>query len=136
MLSEKLTTKMYASKNLAQLNFCSYLVSGSKRIKYGLYLPFTSVKPRGGMWGCNWAVYKEDLEAINGFNEQYTKAGIGEDVDVEWRLNQAGIFFNSVRHHCIVAHLHHKSNYSNEDVAFNQAILDKKKATSLQPPSP
>ncbi|MBT8326490.1 MAG: glycosyltransferase, partial [Bacteroidia bacterium] len=49
MVSPKLTTKMYASKNLKDLNFCSYVFSGSKRIKYSLYLPFTPIKPRGGM---------------------------------------------------------------------------------------
>ena len=127
MLSEKLTEKIYQFKNLSKLNLCDFLLHGCKRIKYGLYLPFTAVKPRGGMWGCNWAIYKQDLESIDGFDEQYTKAGIGEDVDVEWRLNQRGIFFNSVRHHCLVYHLHHESNYSDDDVAFNQAILDQKK---------
>ncbi len=129
MLSESLTKKIYSSKNLSKLNVCDFILHGCKRVKYGLYLPFTKVKSRGGMWGCNWAVYKTDLEAIDGFDEQYTKAGIGEDVDVEWRFNQHGIHFNSVRHHCLVYHLHHESNYSDDDVAFNQAILDKKKAS-------
>jgi O-antigen biosynthesis protein len=38
--------------------------------------------------GCNMAFRREALEAINGFDLQYRKAG--DDVDVCWRLQQAG----------------------------------------------
>jgi hypothetical protein len=38
--------------------------------------------------GCNMAFRREALLAINGFNPQYRKAG--DDVDVCWRLQQAG----------------------------------------------
>ena len=38
--------------------------------------------------GCNMAFRREALEAINGFDAQFRKAG--DDVDVCWRLQQAG----------------------------------------------
>jgi O-antigen biosynthesis protein len=38
--------------------------------------------------GCNMAFRREALEAINGFDPQYRKAG--DDVDVCWRLQHAG----------------------------------------------
>ena len=38
--------------------------------------------------GCNMAFWREALEAINGFDAQFRKAG--DDVDVCWRLQQAG----------------------------------------------
>src|SRR5207237_5750286 len=38
--------------------------------------------------GCNMAFRRESLLAINGFDAQYRKAG--DDVDVCWRLQQAG----------------------------------------------
>jgi GT2 family glycosyltransferase len=38
--------------------------------------------------GCNMAFRREALEAINGFDPQYRKAG--DDVDVCWRLQQVG----------------------------------------------
>jgi GT2 family glycosyltransferase len=38
--------------------------------------------------GCNMAFRRSALEAINGFDTQYRKAG--DDVDVCWRLQQAG----------------------------------------------
>jgi len=40
--------------------------------------------------GCNMAFRREALEAINGFDPQYRKAG--DDVDVCWRLQQAGFW--------------------------------------------
>jgi GT2 family glycosyltransferase len=40
--------------------------------------------------GCNMAFRREALEAINGFDSQYRKAG--DDVDVCWRLQQAGFW--------------------------------------------
>ncbi len=126
MLGPKFTDKVY-KQSIDQFSFINLLFSDSKRVKYGLFLPFFGIQKRSGMWGCNWAIYKSDLLAIDGFDEQYTRAGIGEDVDVEWRLNEAGIFFSSVRHHALVYHLHHESNYSDDDVNFNKAILAKKK---------
>jgi O-antigen biosynthesis protein len=38
--------------------------------------------------GCNMAVYKQALDGIGGFDPIFTKAG--DDVDVCWRLQQAG----------------------------------------------
>ena len=40
--------------------------------------------------GCNMAFRREALEQINGFDPQYRKAG--DDVDVCWRLQQAGMW--------------------------------------------
>jgi hypothetical protein len=40
--------------------------------------------------GCNMLFRREALEAINGFDPQYRKAG--DDVDVCWRLQQAGFW--------------------------------------------
>ena len=40
--------------------------------------------------GCNMAFRREALETINGFDFQYRKAG--DDVDVCWRLQQAGFW--------------------------------------------
>src|SRR5262249_46628665 len=42
--------------------------------------------------GCNMAFRAEALRAINGFDPQYRKAG--DDVDVCWRLQQAGLWIS------------------------------------------
>ena len=64
---------------------------------------------------------------INGFDEDYKTAGIGEDVDLEWRLQRVGVKFKSIRFEAIVYHLHHTENYSTIDVAVGSKQLEEKK---------
>jgi GT2 family glycosyltransferase len=42
--------------------------------------------------GCNMAFRREALESLNGFDPQFRKAG--DDVDVCWRLHQAGMWIS------------------------------------------
>ena len=127
MLSEKLTNKILASGNLSLLNFPELVFSGSGKLKYAVYLPFVKSFRETGIWGCNWGIMKKHLLAVNGFDEDYVKAGYGEDVDIEWRLKNNGIRLLSVRFGAIVYHLHHKANYSEEDLRFNFILMEKKK---------
>ena len=127
MLSEKLTHNILTSQRLNLLNFSHLVTSKSKRVKYSLYLPFIKSYRETGIWGCNWGIYKKHLIEINGFDEDYVKAGVGEDVDIEWRLKQNGIKLKSIRFGAIVYHLHHKVNYSGDDVRHNFKLFDKKK---------
>jgi GT2 family glycosyltransferase len=71
--------------------------------------------------GCNFSCSKEDLLAINGFNEDYVQPGAGEDTDLEWRFQQAGIRLKSVRFVAPVYHLHHESSWTLSQE--NQQIL-------------
>jgi GT2 family glycosyltransferase len=52
--------------------------------------------------GCNMAFHREALEAINGFNATYRKAG--DDVDVCWRLQQAGMWITFAPGACVWHH--------------------------------
>jgi GT2 family glycosyltransferase len=79
-----------------------------------------------GIWGCNWGVHRAPLEAVNGFDEDYVNAGVGEDVDVEWRLLATGVALESVKHRAIVYHLHHPAAYSGGDVAIGRELLRRK----------
>ena len=127
MLGEKLTNKIMQSRSLVNLKLTHILLSDSKRLKYGLYIPFIKSLRETGIWGCNWGILKQHLLEINGFDEDYIKAGVGEDVDIEWRLKQNGIKLLSIRFGAIVYHLHHKVNYSGEDVKHNFNLFEKKK---------
>lgn len=62
-------------------------------------------KPR--LLGCNFSVSKEMLIKINGFDENYTGPGVGEDSDIEFRLKHAGAHLKSVRNKAIVYHFYH-----------------------------
>ena len=57
--------------------------------------------------GCNFSINKKLMERINGFDEDYKGAGIGEDTDIEYRLRLINVKFESVRNLAIVYHLYH-----------------------------
>jgi glycosyltransferase involved in cell wall biosynthesis len=60
-----------------------------------------------GLIGCNFSIQKKDILAINGFDERYTSAYIGEDTDLEVRLRNAGGKDKSVKHIALVYHCYH-----------------------------
>ncbi len=127
MLDRQLTEKLTETKELSLLKTRNLLFSGAKRIRYSLYLPFITSFRETGIWGCNWAIFKKHLFAVNGFDEDYQKAGYGEDVDIEWRLKKHGIQLRSVRYGAIVYHLYHERNYSDADLRHNFKLLESKK---------
>jgi len=57
--------------------------------------------------GCNFSLYKETIEKINGFDENYIGPGFGEDADIEYRLRLAGTKFKTIRNLAILFHLYH-----------------------------
>ena len=57
--------------------------------------------------GCNFSLYKETIEKINGFDENYEGPGFGEDADIEFRLRLAGTKFKTMRNLAILFHLYH-----------------------------
>jgi hypothetical protein len=73
-------------------------------------LPFPVVRRntgQRGIIGCNMGFWREDLLAINGFDEEYTGWGIGEDSDLGTRLYHLGRARKFVYGHAIVFHLNH-----------------------------
>jgi GT2 family glycosyltransferase len=64
---------------------------------------------------------REAILSINGFNEDYVRPAIGEDVDIFWRLKAQGYVPISVRNRAIAYHLYHKENWTNQDI--NKGIM-------------
>jgi glycosyltransferase involved in cell wall biosynthesis len=60
-----------------------------------------------GLLGSNFSIYKRHLEAINGFDALYKTPGCGEDSDIQFRLELAGIKCKSIRHKAIQYHVYH-----------------------------
>ncbi len=60
-----------------------------------------------GIIGCNMGFWRDDLLAVNGFDEEYTGWGIGEDSDVGTRLYHLGRPRKFVHGRAIVYHLNH-----------------------------
>jgi glycosyltransferase involved in cell wall biosynthesis len=66
------------------------------------------LRKEGRILGCNFSLHKNLLEEINGFDENYTGPGFGEDSDIEFRLRLLGVAFKSVRNLAVQYHLYHR----------------------------
>lgn len=78
--------------------------------------------------GCNFSCYRSALMDINGFDEDYKKPAIGEDIDPTWRFKGLGYHLISARNYAIQYHLYHKENWTEQ--RENEAIMAKKQAES------
>jgi cellulose synthase/poly-beta-1,6-N-acetylglucosamine synthase-like glycosyltransferase len=131
MLDSITTQNLYNSKDLTKLNFIKLLFTKTEKLKYSLSIPFMKKFKKEGIWGCNYGIYKKYLIEINGFDEDYVTAGVGEDVDLEWRLRAMNIKFQSIRHEALQYHLHHKENYNRDAVETGLAQLKIKQKANL-----
>jgi cellulose synthase/poly-beta-1,6-N-acetylglucosamine synthase-like glycosyltransferase len=128
MMSKKISSDLLNNSTLQKLNFLSFIFSASKKIKESIYFPYfqLSTKTRG-LLGCNWGVKKQHLLDVNGFDEDYIRAGVGEDNDIEWRLEANGLKKKSMKNKAIVYHMYHPKGYSEEGVLKNFKLLETKK---------
>lgn len=60
-----------------------------------------------GFLGCNFSIYRSDLEKVNGFDERYIDPGTGEDIDLGVRLENAGIMCAKSSHYALMFHRCH-----------------------------
>lgn len=93
-----------------------------KQVRYaelGMHWPWWvsrlwSRKPRA-LLGCNMAIWRNDLLAINGFDSAATRYGLIEDTDIEWRLLASGIKGASLLGRGCVFHLDHPTRKSEDN---------------------
>jgi glycosyltransferase involved in cell wall biosynthesis len=86
-----------------------WLLRGKSRtLEKGLRLPSWLARQLGGRaWGalgCNFSVARQDLLAINGFDERHGVQWGAEDSDVERRLLKFGVKRCSLRYQAIMIH--------------------------------
>ncbi len=67
-----------------------------------------------GMLGSNFSAARKDLEAVNGFDEEYTGPGCGEDSDIQYRLSLIGVTGKSLRNLAIQYHIYHPPTMTSE----------------------
>jgi cellulose synthase/poly-beta-1,6-N-acetylglucosamine synthase-like glycosyltransferase len=84
----------------------------SLRVEDGIRMPGRSLRRLllrnvRGMLGSNFSVAREELVAINGFDELYDGPGCGEDSDVQFRLSLNGVSGKSLRNLAIQYHVWH-----------------------------
>ena len=136
-LGEKNTKEIYdrtlSIQNLTKnylFNLFAHKRAGTRHYEEGIYLPYNGwtyrlLKNRHVRYiiGCNYSCYKQDMLAINGLDEDYTKPSVGEDIDLGWRFRGLGISLKSCRNAANVYHLYHTKNFNSETLRENDAIL-------------
>ncbi len=84
----------------------------------------TKLRKMRQLKGCNMSFYREAIEKINGFDEDYILPAIGEDIDLTWRFKGCGYSLVSVRNLAVQYHLYHKENWT--DQSINIALMEEK----------
>jgi len=112
LLDDPLSKRIKEKKDFSFLTLFSIFNSKSgmkyESIRLGALGAFFNLfhnKP--SILGSNFSVHKEDIVAINGFDERYEAPGAGEDNDLQLRLKNNGEHFRWIRNRAIQYHLYH-----------------------------
>jgi cellulose synthase/poly-beta-1,6-N-acetylglucosamine synthase-like glycosyltransferase len=105
------------------------LKGNASRLEEGIYLGAKFLRKgrnvkSARILGSNFSLEKYLMEKINGFDEDYKGPGLGEDSDIQFRLNLLGIQFKSVRNYAILYHMYHPKTIESTD---NQKTFIEKK---------
>lgn len=111
LTEEKIINGFLESNNLMMIE--DALFGKSNYVEKGFYFQnkflrkFFNKKQRG-LLGCNFSLHKKDIMEINGFDERYEAPSIGEDSDVQFRLEINEVKIKSLNHIAVQYHLYHK----------------------------
>lgn len=138
-ITEAITPELIASGKLHSYILPRILWAGLKkevrhaeeaiRLTNGFLRHFFLEERWEGLLGCNFSIYKDDLLEINGFDERFLAPSIGEDTDIEARLNRIGIYSKVERHALTVYHKYHKLNHSG--ATNNTKFFDENNANNV-----
>lgn len=120
-----------ARKNIISSLFRNGLGKTLFQLRRTIRLPFIGGKPFGmkphGFLGANFAIFRSDLDKVNGFDERYIDPGTGEDSDLDLRLENAGIFHLKVSHNALMIHRCHKRLFlgsTRNKQLYNEALTN------------
>jgi glycosyltransferase involved in cell wall biosynthesis len=106
-IDEKKVSDLLAGRTtLLKLVFTGHVSGLFKAIRW----PWPMIKrnqAQRGLIGCNLAIWRDDLLAVNGFDEAYEGWGIGEDSDLGSRIYHLGRHRKFVYGRALVFHLNH-----------------------------
>jgi glycosyltransferase involved in cell wall biosynthesis len=124
-LSESLTQKIKAGMlDIIDIEKRLYKYIGlafekNSKFEYGIYLsptgwvyPLLSKlrKRNTSILGCNFSCFREDMIAINGFDEGYGETSLSDDTDLDWRFRSFGLEIKSCKNVANQFHLWHPYN--------------------------
>ena len=107
---EKISTGAFERYGAAE--WMDGLRGRSLRVEDGIRIPSVLLRRLllrnvRGMLGSNFSVSRADMEAINGFDEEYDGPGCGEDSDIQFRLSLNGVLGQSMRNLAVQYHVWH-----------------------------
>jgi GT2 family glycosyltransferase len=115
---------------LTPLRLLGLALKGQARvIEHGLRIPLLFEAGQSRIFGSNFSARREDMERVNGFNEEYEAPGVGEDTDLDLRLKGVGVRVRVFRNRMIQYHLAHDS--PRYDSPRNLALLERARASGL-----
>ena len=116
-LNPTLSAKLLAGQKPCWLRYLLF-PNGCKLVEEAFFSPFLHLfrKRVKHLTGSNMSMCKDDILAINGFDENYVLPAIGEDYDIEWRLPANGCQIISVRNLAVQYHLYHPENWIDDSV--------------------
>ncbi|HTQ50669.1 MAG TPA: glycosyltransferase family 2 protein [Candidatus Acidoferrales bacterium] len=82
------------------------ITGAAKGIRWPIPIIRRDTRQRG-IIGCNMAFWRDDLVSVNGFDEDYSGWGVGEDSDIGTRLYHLGRRRKFVHGRAITFHLNH-----------------------------
>ncbi len=65
--------------------------------------------------GCNFSCYKNDIVAIDGFDESYGETAVPDDTDLQWRFAKYGMRFKTCKNAANQIHLYHTRGHQKQD---------------------
>ncbi|MGL5982035.1 MAG: glycosyltransferase [Cetobacterium sp.] len=127
-LSEELTKKLLVQKKQDRIKFRDIFLTKSDNPWEAFYIPiwFNLKKRKLRLLGSNMGIKRKVLYSINGFNEEYVGAGIGEDTDLAWRLEKSGASHKCLKNTIVQYHLYH-SRSTRQNSINGEKIIKREK---------
>ncbi|MBI4753297.1 glycosyltransferase [Candidatus Desantisbacteria bacterium] len=115
-ITERLTTETIKSGYLENSQFSlffDYIFGRSTCVEEGVFFTSPGIRKfinrkKRGIVGSNLSLSMEDIMRVNGFDERYEQPSIGEDSDIQFRLELNGVKICSVKNIAIQYHLYHE----------------------------
>jgi len=132
LLMDELSQEIFQKKKINRLSIFSKKVKNRLNMIYApwitkIYCLFKN-QNLNRIRGCNFSLYKEDILAINGFNEAFITWG-KEDSEFVQRLYNKGIQRKNLKFSAMQYHLYHKEGSASSD---NISLLNETIENNLQ----
>lgn len=138
-LSESLTQKIKSGEldvidiEKRLYKYISLAFEKNSKYEYGIYLspkgwiyPLLSKlhKRNTSLLGCNFSCFREDMIAINGFDEGYGETSLSDDTDLDWRFRAYGLQIKSCKNVANQFHLWHPYNERDIGPFYREKMRD------------